>query len=70
MKEPRWNYCKIDAVIQITSNLDHGFSVGGKSRLNDDEEIAAKMVIISLTTQVWWSENSVITTVTPLGSGT
>ena len=52
MKEPRWNYCKIDAVIQITSNLDRGFSVGGKSRLNDDEEIAAKMVIISLITQV------------------
>ena len=52
MSRAESNYCKIDAVMQITSNLHHGFSVGGKSRLNDDEEIAAKMVIISLITQV------------------
>ena len=52
MSRAKSNYCKSDAVIQITSNLHHDFSVGVKSRLNDNEEIAAKMVIISLITQV------------------
>ena len=46
------NYYKHDAVIEITSNFDHGFCVGGKSRQNDDEDITVKMVNISLITQV------------------
>ena len=46
------NFQEFEKQWRITARLksrDHGFSVGGKSRLNDDEGIAAKMVIIRLT---------------------